>query len=643
MKKLLLSLATGLAVMQTLPAAAQTNDGLIYSQYKEGVNEIGGMGIAAEGIFDIAMYIPGYLEGARITKIQIPFASNQGLSDIRGWVSKSLNGTETVPFAADIESKALTVTNTQFDFTDVVFEKEVTVPSEGLYVGYTFTVLNVSVNNEAYPIVCCRPTLIPGANLYIKYTGLGGQTKKNLEWGDQSEGGSIAPAINVYLTDIKGDQLIVNPVNLPTRMLANSPKLPITVSNAGTNGIESLEYEFTCNGSTKTNTVTFKNSDPIAKAQTHYGMASASLDMDVSDIDTQGNYPFEFKVTKVNGKAVDLKLGSLSNMLKLYDKFPDKLTVIEENTCTKCPNCPKGWYGMKVMSRLYGEEFIGISYHNNEQGSDPMTVMNDIPYDKAAGNPDAYADRLYNWYDVGTSEKRTAGMEKLWTLGKSQIAPAHVSVKAEWTDPEQTTLRCTATANFPVEEECGYLFDIALIHDGMTGTNSLWKQSNTFSGWPEEMYSEPEWQYLVNESNPIRGMVFDDIFVGGASVDMRGATGSLPTPENIQPGKEYTFTHDFVIDNLRNTSKAKIVQDKTRLRVVALLLDTERNVIVNAAHVKTPGYSYSGIGSIEPDGNASNMEAEAYYDLTGRRVDNPSNGIYIVTLKNGRTEKRVIK
>lgn len=118
---------------------------------------------------------------------------------------------------------------------------------------------------------------------------------------------------------------------------------------------------------------------------------------------------------------------------------------------------------------------------------------------------------------------------------------------------------------------------------------------------------------------------------------MRGILGSIPSKIEGDSDIDYTFT--FSLNNARNLSRQSLIQDKTKLRVVVMVIDSQNNEIVNAAKCLVPGY----VSGIEGIGEDSDAYPVAYYDLTGIEVKNPGNGLYIVKLSDGTTVKRVIR
>ena len=110
--------------------------------------------------------------------------------------------------------------------------------------------------------------------------------------------------------------------------------------------------------------------------------------------------------------------------------------------------------------------------------------------------------------------------------------------------------------------------------------------------------------------------------LGGAQTTISNATADTPVKVN----------YAFSVADAINTSYAPIVQDVTKLKVVALLIDNVTGTVANAN--KTAVDTSTGINIVE----RTNCERTSIYDLMGRRISQPTKGLYII---NGR--KTMIK
>ena len=122
----------------------------------------------------------------------------------------------------------------------------------------------------------------------------------------------------------------------------------------------------------------------------------------------------------------------------------------------------------------------------------------------------------------------------------------------------------------------------------------------------------------------VSGLVFNDVAV--MQSEMGGIEGSIPTSVTADQPVQHQYSFD--LEMAMNTSWDPIIQDYTKLYVVALLIDNATGIVSNAIKVPVT----SGTVGIE-NVNRQVDNSRTVYDLMGRRVVAPQKGIYIV---NGR-------
>ena len=122
----------------------------------------------------------------------------------------------------------------------------------------------------------------------------------------------------------------------------------------------------------------------------------------------------------------------------------------------------------------------------------------------------------------------------------------------------------------------------------------------------------------------VSGLVFNDVAV--MQSEMGGIEGSIPTSVTADQPVQHQYSFD--LEMAMNTSWDPIIQDYTKLYVVALLIDNATGIVSNAIKVPVT----SGTVGVE-NVNRQVDNSRTIYDLMGRRVIAPQKGIYIV---NGR-------
>jgi len=635
MKKIISGIMSAVLGLSSFAMMAQTGE-TIFSYYDTELNsQIAGLGLngCGDGEYHLAMQIPADLAGSKIKSLIVPFGDIRGYSGFSAWVSKSLPNS----FVPDVVSKTFTPKEAEGENsatrTEVVFDEPVTVPEGGVYVGYSFTIDNgtaAKYQNQNGILGTIKAGIDQVGDIFmVRYKGTGSYSQQNYNWLEL--GGYYFLCLQAKL-EVPEKGLSVSAGAAPIRVIgAADNKYTVTLTNVGSKGASGFDYVLKVGDKTTEGSYTFPSSSKMSR-EGYFGKR-ATYDVPLGQFSENGIYDFSFEVTKVDGVENTCAKKSSDNKVMAYADVPEHNPVIEESTCTKCGFCTMGFYGLEVMNRLY-PDVIAISYHNKWQGADPMAVM-DPPF-PAGGNPAAFVDRVTQVSFAGN--ERTATMEKPWLERKEAIAPASMEVAAEWVDDTQEAIDVTATAKFILpEENAKYRLDFALLHDDMNGRESSWAQTNYYGGGMYGHFPEPEWDKFRNETT-VRGLHYNDIFILGGTRDMGGILATVPS--TLEAGQEVKYTHRFVLANAVNTDRANLVQDKTKLRVVALLLDSTTGEIVNAAKGLVPGYvaPVSGVEGIATEG----ATPVAYYNMNGMEVKNPENGIYIVRLSNGKTEKVVI-
>ena len=604
-------LAAALAFAVQSAALAQQNE-LTYSLGDAEV-EYGTGGKNAE-TYDVALRLnDAGLVGLQVKAVQIAFPSTDNLSNARAWLTKELPAISSSKMGTpDITTKAFDIAT---DFTEVVFDEPYTITDEGVYVGYSFDVAKVTT--AARPVLTTRYTSPDG--FYIHTTKIYRTAWRSL----YPNAGQLAIKVVLAGEGVKGNAAVVSYV--PEINVKTGEVTPITfeVTNQGNKGISSIDYSYEVAGQTY-------NGHADISVPAVYGRV-ADVATQLPAISEKGSYNLNITINSVNGQPNEATDASLSAIVSAYNIIPKHRAVLEEYTGTWCGYCPRGFVGLEEMNRLFPDDFIGISYHNG----DPMEITSDFP-SNVTGFPDAWIDRYYQTDAYcGDSEYGLFGIDKTWQQCCEVFAPANVDVESTWTD--DNTLTATAFVTFPVDrDDCPYEVGFVLTHDGMTGTESGWTQANYYSGetgWPASM------DMFTEGSSKMSGLVFNDVLV--ARSGKAGIEGSLSAPIEADVAKECTYA--FNMDQVVNTSGSSLVQDKSKLRVIALLIEKESGRIINANKAMA-GQSSTTTGIDQPATSAEEVVvATVYYDLQGRRISMPQNGLFIKcqTLKNGQV--RVVK
>jgi len=307
----------------------------------------------------------------------------------------------------------------------------------------------------------------------------------------------------------------------------------------------------------------------------------------------------------------------------VLEVVPQHRPIVEEYTGTWCGWCTRGLAAMKALSERYGDDFIGVAYHNG----DPMEIMSSSEYPSSiSGFPGAYIDRVYEvdpyyGYDYSTP----LGVADVIDYRATELALADVSVKASWVDEEKSALNATADVYFAASSnEDIYRVEMMLVEDDMHGdAGTEWDQTNYYSSYAGLYDSDPNIKEITEWPATVEGYHFNDVLVATSGI----IDGSLPA--NIITLEVYNTSYEFYPDEITNTSGEALVQDKDKLNVIALVVNTRTGEVVNATKAAVGSSAVNEVFDA-----LKTLDSVRYYDLQGREVCNPSSGnIYIKQMR----------
>jgi hypothetical protein len=308
---------------------------------------------------------------------------------------------------------------------------------------------------------------------------------------------------------------------------------------------------------------------------------------------------------------------------------------MEEFTGTWCGFCPRGFVGLEKMAELYPEDFIALSYHFGNGGYEPMEITATVPWNESVlgefqGFPSACLDRIKETDAYYGDTEDDFGIEQTWLDRCKEFAPADIEVAAEWADNGNDILVESKTTFAFRMENNPYVVGYALVADGLKGEGDNWAQANYYA---DGAYGYPKYMDTFSKgAGSVEGLVFNDVIIDNYAA--QGVQKSLPGSVEADTAYPHQFK-DFGYKYAVNTSKEPLIQDKSKLHVVAMLIDTRNGEVVNANKAKV-----TGLSAIKDADAPAGVAATSYYDLSGRKVLRPSNGMFIksVLLKNGKTE-----
>lgn len=555
--------------------------------------------------YDVAMKLQDdAIVGTYIEDITFNLKTVRGLSNLKVWLSSQLrveNG-ENVP---DLVSIDVAMPSRAGDVT-VKLDKPYTIPAEGVFVGYSFTISESAYSSANDPVTIVDE--VKPAGFYVhSSTGI-------LKWIDMSEMVGCSACINVTLGGSLVKANAVTPTEGENSYVLTGSDISVTLPflSHGSEGVKSMDIEYTFNGTTAT-----KHIDLDSPVDGFLGQ-TFTYDLDLPAISEKGTYELTVNVLKVNGMDNEDDVTTASTTVFVINTLPKHRALLEEYTGTWCGWCPRGFVALELLKEQYPDEFVCVSYHNG----DPMEITEYFP-SAVGGFPSAFVDRgmeVDPFY--GLSEEGFGVLDVLqWR--NTMFGTADLALEATLSEESNTVdVKCDVIFPF-TDDNVNYTLEYLLVEDGLTGESSDWAQSNYYAG----MEAEEELSFFTSGESTISGLVFNDVVV--MQSEMGGIYESLPAAVTADQPVSHTYT--FELDNAVNTGWEPIIQDNSKLFVVAMLINSETGEVCNA--IKVPvGSATVGIHSVD---NSTISQSNRCYDLMGRQWSNGklSKGLYIV---NGR-------
>lgn len=539
--------------------------------------------------------------GTAIESITFPLQEVEGVSDISVFLTSQLR-VENNKNAADLTVKA--VTPAEPGFITVKLDKPYLIPEGGVYVGYSMTINKAESEANALPIAV-TPEVHEGGFYLHTSDGF-------LKWIDAAEGLGCSSILQVKLagSSIKSNAVTVAEGESKYVLTGQEFTVPVTVTNHGANGIQSLDITYSLAGKTGS-----QHFDTTVDA--FYGK-STTVSLNLPAIAEKGNYEVALNVNKVNAVANEDAATATTISVMAMNTLPKKRTLLEEYTGTWCGYCPRGYVGLEKLAELYPDDYVLVSYHNG----DDMEIMSSYSFPSPVeGFPDAWMDRdveVDAYYGINYGKKDLGIADDLAERNK-QFGQADINISAEKAD-DQSTVNIATEVTFPYDLTNGkYAVEYIVTADGLT--DATWGQSNNYAdgsmGYPKYM------DVFTKGESTVYGLVFNDVAVL-TSEQSGGSNNTITTASADVPVK---LQYSLNLANALNTSRQPVIQDVNKVKIVALLIDSATGKVVNANKVKLG--ETTGIVNVK----GSQDTKATIYDLMGRRISQPAKGLYIINGK----------
>ena len=551
MKRHLLTLAIAISFSAAAMAQAKSitpGEGqLWWANYDldAGVRYVKGTETAPER-YDAAVFIPyGLLNEGDMTIDGFSFFPvTDAMKNVKVWVCPSL------PASSDDWVETVSVDDSAIkkgEFNDVAFTKHHLISKTGLYVGVTFDVTSLNGENAGSPLVYTTTENNRENSFFFK-------TTSKAKWTNID--GNAYVRVLFGGGNFKKNAVSVRNFSTGYALKGESVSIPLSLRNMGTANVENISYTITTDGVT---------SNEITKTVSIKGFQTGGSTNIDFPADTEAKaYEKVLTITKVNGLPNEWADNKASGQIVTVTENYQAVPVVEVFVGTDYQYSPSGMVGMDKTQEKYGDQVAVIAVHYDDvmETEDYLSLIYN-----ARTIPSSFLNRQYEVYPAASYLLNSVANALKRTV------PGKISLQAEWDGDVATATGITlnATAEFCYEDtKANYGVAYVLIADGLKGNGSEWEQKNGYSGDT----GNDDMKFWYDSPAVVAGVTYDHVAVAAKDV-FSGA--DLTQKTGVKAGEKMFNTSSISIAN------NKLVQDKSKLTAVALLIDRSNNQIVNAA------------------------------------------------------------
>lgn len=560
------------------------------------------------------------LVGHGITKVIMAVRAPHA-KDIKLWLSKELklvkgdNGKK----RNDPDILSLDATR-QGDSVSVVLPEPYIITDEGVYVGVTLTV-DEFADPETDPMgnkfdtnpICVFATQ-PNENALFLHN----QTSM-LKWTPLSlKNNPRVLAMSVLIDGFPEYDMAINSCSRTFIKLGEKGTHELSFSNHGSQAISTMDCIYDIDGKTQKKHIAFD--EPIL-AQWR---GQTSLTYAIPELAQAKTYWGNLRITSLNGQP---NLGAQSQgqtetQVLVYDKSPERQVFTEEYTGMWCGYCPRGTVTIEKMSEKYGDKFIVAAIHNDDE----LSIMERSSHPSYhVGYPAFINDRIFldNQMPLSFND-----VDPYWKEAGEKMSLGEISVNAYW-DNEKCNVLANSRFSMIIDEKYPhYSVAYLLLADGLAG--DTYYQQNYYSG--DERYRGTDVEEYVELPATLTDVTFDHVLI--YSPNLKGEPASVP--DAITAGQE--MTHSVSMDRTLavNLDGTNLIQDTSKLSVVALLLDNESGEVINCGKCPVLDAEPSAINETM---TGCDGEGACYYNLQGQRIMEQQHGMPYIKVCGGKATK----
>lgn len=582
----------------------------------------GFVGVNAADTYHCSIFIPGnYViakdntaEGKIIKAIRFGLLATTA-TDVKVWIASqkpSAINTDNCLQVVDVPASELGSIQ-----IDVPLNTPYTIPAEGVYVGYSFTISNASTSQENYPVITSGND---APNTFLIKTD-----KSVQNWSDMNGQGFGSLLLQVLLEGEFATNMVTPSDFGPVYAeVGTGVSAMFAIENKGADPVSSIDYTITTGDFTS-------GESHVDVEPAIAGLSKGRMVVAIPADAVQGKKEKTLTITKVNGKEnlADDKTASFT--LFSLNEIISRNALVEQYTGTGCGYCPRGHVGMAKMREAYGDRFAGVALHQyTNQSSDAMYLATN-KYAKLNFSSGAPSARVNRGGEVDPYYATNTGIYN--TMESEMAIPGLADVQVSGTFDEAFT-KVDAKAKLRPLFEGTYKLEFVLVADGLKGSGTGWNQTNYYSyayasqtGYTKENLPD-DLKYLFDLGATF-SPTFNDVAIASSYV---GGSNKVPA-QTIAAGE--TAEVSYTID-LPTYAKLKNALQKDQIYVIAILIDSTGS-IANVGKARVDGIT--GISTV----NGGKTNETVFYSLDGRKLSAPQQGINIVKMSDGSTRKVMMK
>lgn len=623
--------------------------------------------LAGQNKYNIAFMAPGNYAKAKIDSVEFFVLSGCQYDNLTVWVSsvkyETWEGENYLSFpesadkadakvvvpAADVKAVLDKLPANYVGPISVKLPTPFTIPADGALVGYSYdgkssdkSIVLAGISSEA-------------AGCFFQYDYEG---ERNFESLSSIVGMSSSIQIGLDVSDCEANDATVSANPELTTLVNTKQQYPFYITNNSAKPITQITYSISVdgvNGAEKS----LDLSSPIESMET------ASIPYTTA-FEDEGVHSVELNLSKVNGNTNINKQSSAAYSIIALEKSADRVSVVEEQTGTWCPWCPRGHVALDLLNKQLGDKVVTLAGHFTMGASsvDPMNIYqldeNSTQAEALAdygfvamqlssmlgggGFPGAMFDRMVA-ADPYVGANTTKGKNGTYEYGATDLvnllkegnpSEADFSMTASWADDKNTDIKVDLTTTFNYNRFGSFPYGVAFVlsENGMTGKGATWKQLNSYSKLAgvngASDFNNPDMAAWFKAGSYV-STTYDNVVVqawnplGNAAIVDKSVT-------DIVKGEAIPFSTTLKVNS-------DLIQNYNNLTLSALLVNLKSHAVVNAAKVVL-GNCAAGIEDVNSE---ANNNVVSRYNVNGMRINGAQKGLNIVKLANGKVVKMAVK